>query len=89
MQPDDDRTEDPKELVGVIEAAGIAFSRALAQVSYANGDVAWPREITLAQQRVDEAVMWAVKAVTRNRQCWAPEPSGSPPAAARAASPLR
>jgi hypothetical protein len=55
------------ELIRSIEEAGAAFSRSVAQASYRNGDVTWPREIVLAQQKIDEAVMWALRAVTPRR----------------------
>ena len=55
------------ELIRSIEEAGAAFSHAVAQASYGNGDVTWPREIVLAQQKIEEAVMWALRAVTPRR----------------------
>jgi hypothetical protein len=63
---DDDAPEAPAlDLARVIEEAGAAFSRAVAQASYRYGDVAWPREIVLAQQKIDEAIMWAQRALRR------------------------
>jgi hypothetical protein len=37
----------------------------VAQASYRDGNVAWPREIVLAQQKIDEAIMWALRALRR------------------------
>jgi hypothetical protein len=53
------------DLARAVEEAGAAFARVVAQASYRNGNVAWPREIVLAQQKIDEAVMWALRALRR------------------------
>lgn len=65
----DERQDLPADLARSIEKAGEDFSRAVAQASYRNGDVSWPREIVLAQQKIDEAVMWAVKAMRTGPRC--------------------
>jgi hypothetical protein len=56
-----------REQVGRIEAAASSFAQVLAHVSYEQGNVSWPREIILARQKIDEALMWALKGVGKVR----------------------
>jgi hypothetical protein len=63
MQDDDAPDAPVADLRRSVEEAGAAFARVVAQASYRNGEVAWPREIVLAQQKIDEAVMWALRAL--------------------------
>jgi hypothetical protein len=65
MQDDDAPDAPVADLRRSVEEAGAAFARVVAQASYRNGEVAWPREIVLAQQKIDEAVMWALRALRR------------------------
>ena len=65
----DDEPDSPgvEALIKRIEQAGAAFAGAVSQASYAQGNVAWPREIAIAHQKVDEAIMWAVKGLGGRR----------------------
>jgi hypothetical protein len=65
MQDDDAPDMAAPDLARAVEEAGAAFARVVAQASYRNGNVAWPREIVLARQKIDEAVMWALRALRR------------------------
>ena len=46
-----------------IEDAGASLARTILQVTYENGHVSWPREVAIAQAKIEEAVMWALKAL--------------------------
>jgi hypothetical protein len=50
-----------------IEAAAEGLSRLLSQIDFENGHVSWTREMSIAQQRLEEAVIWAIKAIRRPR----------------------
>jgi hypothetical protein len=65
MQDDDAPDTAAPDLARAVEEAGAAFARVVAQASYRSGNVAWPREIVLTQQKIDEAVMWELRALRR------------------------
>lgn len=67
MQDDADDSPGVEALVKQVEQAGAAFAHTVSQASYAQGHVAWPREIALAHQKVEEALMWAVKGLGGRR----------------------
>lgn len=46
-----------------IENAGSSFVRLISKISYQRGHASSPREIAIARQKIDEAVMWALKVV--------------------------
>jgi hypothetical protein len=48
-----------------LKKAAADLSRLLSRVDYENGNVSWSREIAIAQQRLEEAMLWALKAVSK------------------------
>lgn len=58
---------DRKEQVSELEAAVDRLSQLLSRIDFENGHVSWTREMSIAQQRLEEAVMWAIKAINRPR----------------------
>ncbi len=56
-----------KEAMDDIKDAGLGFIQLLHRVggTDANGDRQGSRELSLAQTKIEEAVMWAVKHITR------------------------
>ena len=50
-----------------IKEASAAFARAVSHASYAQGNVSWPREIAIAHQKIEEALMWALKGLGAGR----------------------
>lgn len=54
---------DMQDQVEEIEAAAERLARLLCRIDFENGHVSWTREMSIAQQRLEESVMWAVKAI--------------------------
>jgi len=48
-----------------VEAAAERLARLFYKIDFENGHVSWTREMSVAQQRLEEAVMWAIKAIKR------------------------
>lgn len=54
---------DIQDQVKDVEAAAEGLARLFCKIDFENGHVSWTREMSIAQQRLEEAVMWAVKAI--------------------------
>ena len=54
-------TSDEGRRIARIRRAGEEFARVLARINLERGNVAWTREIVMAQAKIEEAVMWASK----------------------------
>ena len=54
------RTDEDKR-ISRIRAAAVEFARVVSSANYERGNVSWTREIVIAQEKIDEAVMWASK----------------------------
>jgi hypothetical protein len=50
-----------------VEAVAKRLARLFCQIDFENGHVSWTREMSIAQERLEEAVMWAAKAIRRPR----------------------
>jgi hypothetical protein len=46
-----------------VETAAERLARLFCRIDFENGHVSWTREMSIAQQRLEESVMWAVKAI--------------------------
>jgi len=61
--PGNDNQTDEQETR--LKRAAADLSRLLSQVNRENGNVSWSREIAIAQQKLEEAMLWAIKAVCK------------------------
>ncbi|MGB3022316.1 MAG: hypothetical protein WBE08_13695 [Methyloceanibacter sp.] len=46
-----------------LQSAAEALDRLLSEIDFENGYVSWTREMSIAHQRLEEVVMWAIKAI--------------------------
>lgn len=41
------------------------LSQIMSQADYENGNVTWTREMAIAQQKLEEVILWALKALSK------------------------
>ena len=51
-----------------LESAARALDGLLSEIDFENGHVSWTREMSIAHQRLEEVVMWAIKAIDLSRR---------------------